>query len=224
LIPQTSDNFSIKTIFVFVSGGSWLDPWRLFTDSSTIPQDAIFLCDGRKNAIFAQLAYKGIGSGYGLREQLNDSVGAVKDFVNLFPNAELYIYGFSAGFNIWMNTFIELSIPQQIRFKGFSFGSPAPDPSSENFNWLISPDEGREFSNSIRMENKEISQKVRIILFRGFLDELITEKDFKTLRSVMDSKVFMKVIIYPDYSHTIPWAPVVEQLKEIEFLNSRPEY
>jgi predicted esterase len=157
----------------------------------------------------------------------------LQKFSDIYPNAEIYIYGFSAGFNVFFNSYLEVSIELQKRFKGIVFGSPAPDPSSAAFYWCIdllanlpmtaSIDdklaEVRRFSCIVRLKNNEISQKLRIVLMKGTIDELVTIFDFQNFKEILDAKSFVKTILYYGVGHSIPWNPTIEQLKAIETLN-----
>jgi hypothetical protein len=233
VIPKETSESKIKTIFIFVGGGGWLDPAEFDLQGIWMPYDMDFLCKGRKTALFGQLSYKGVYPGYGLQAQLGDAIGAMKEFLMVFPNAEIYAYGFSAGVNVFFNTYMDMPVELQMQFRGVVCWSPAPDPSSRAFNWCIdllanlpmtaSMDdklaEVRKFSCAERFKEKEISQKLRIVLLRGTIDELVTTSDFQNFKEILDGKSFVKTILYKEMGHALPWNPTIEELQAIEKLN-----
>lgn len=234
-IHEAASEMDIKTVFLFVGGGGWFTPGEFDLQGDWMPYDMGFLCKGRTSALFAQLSYQGVHSGYGLQSQLDDSIGAMKKFLEVFPNAEIYTYGFSAGFNVFFNTYMDLSAEFAAKFKGIVFGSPAPDPSSAAFNWCVDLladlplfatmedklAEARRFSCVERLREKEICQKSRLVLLRGTMDELVTAFDFQSFKEILDAKSFVKTILYYGVGHSLPWNPVIEQLTAIESLNHR---
>jgi hypothetical protein len=233
VIPKDTAEIGIKTVFLYVGGGGWFTPGEFDLEASGMPYDMYFLCQGRKTALFAQLGYKGIYPGYGLQSQLDDSIGAIKEFFKSFPNAEIYAYAFSAGANVFFNAFNAIPTELQVKLKGFVSWSPAPDPSSAAFNWCIDLlanlpvsatmedklAQVRKFSCAERLGGKEIPQKIRIVLMRGTLDELVTTADFQNFKEILDARSFVKTVLYYGLGHTIPWNPVIEQLQVIEQLN-----
>jgi hypothetical protein len=233
VIPKETSPLEIKTVFLFVGGGGWFDPVEFDLQGPWMPADMGFLCRGRTTALFAQLSYKGIHQGYGLRSQLADSTGAMKEFLESFPGADIYTYAFSAGANVFYNVFIAMPAELHMRIKGVVSWSPAPDPSSAAFGWSIDLlanlpvtatledklAEVRKFSCVERLREKEISQKLRIVLMRGTLDEFVTALDFQNFKEILDAKSFVKTILYYGAGHSLPWDPTIEQLQGIESLN-----